>query len=679
MVLPEKTSSFPVALVLGAPPVIGKKLAEILSTQNLAVQTAPTPALDPSYVFNFTPKPLPVSGKQLFFKIGSLSADELAVAAPQIATLMFRPGTDGQTFSFGKIGSPKLIFFFSLIILLPLISSFAQVFFSFQVLRSAKNQLEKGQFAAAASSAASSAAGFSAVKNDWRRLPVPGKIYEVLDLGESVSQLLYHAALFGQTSSDLFSSVTDLNRNFDLTSAVSVLKIELDQIITSLDFLTLKYPGLLPPVRQYLSLASRLLPQLPEILGQNSRQTYLVLLQNNTELRPSGGFIGSYALVSFEKGKLLNFKVFDVYSADGQLKGKITPPDEILHFLGQPNWYLRDSNWSPDFSLTAKRAAWFLEKETGQTVDGVIAIDLFLVKKLLAVTGPLKLVDFDDTVSADNFFQKAESQAEINFFPGSTQKRDYLSAASSALFENLTSRHPRQITPLLKALFAGFQEKHLQISFLALPQNENFQNKLFLVEANLGANKANYFLKRNLNVQIDLGKNGEQDTTLAVTYLNTSPGETWPAGRYKNYLRVFLPLNSRFLSASLNDGRTATVSAVLSEKVLKALSPDQFLIHEASESGLTTFGTLLEVPANSSKTFVFKYRPPQNLDYQKSTIPYNFQILKQAGTDSDPLSVVINYPPFLKPEAGLASGQQIRYNTVLSADKVFQILWTRLF
>jgi len=47
------------------------------------------------------------------------------------------------------------------------------------------------------------------------------------------------------------------------------------------------------------------------------------------ELRPGGGFIGSYAILSVDKGKITNFKIYDVYDADGQLKNHIEPPFAI--------------------------------------------------------------------------------------------------------------------------------------------------------------------------------------------------------------------------------------------------------------------------------------------------------------------------------------------------------------
>jgi hypothetical protein len=93
--------------------------------------------------------------------------------------------------------------------------------------------------------------------------------------------------------------------------------------------------------------AKAILATTPEVIGLGGRRKYAVLFQNNMELRATGGFIGSLAILSFENGKLYDMPIFDVYDADGQLKGRRPPARSDI--LGEANWYLRDSNFDPDF------------------------------------------------------------------------------------------------------------------------------------------------------------------------------------------------------------------------------------------------------------------------------------------------------------------------------------------
>ena len=142
--------------------------------------------------------------------------------------------------------------------------------------------------------------------------------------------------------------------------------------------------------------------RLPYLLGNDKTKTYLILFQNNMELRPTGGFIGSFSLVKFSKGKMVDMPVYDVYTADGQLKGYVEPPTPIRDFLGEANWFLRDSNWDPDFAISAQRAEWFLNKELEIGVDGVVGIDLEIIRSLIKIVGPIKLIDFNQTIDENN-------------------------------------------------------------------------------------------------------------------------------------------------------------------------------------------------------------------------------------------------------------------------------------
>ena len=113
----------------------------------------------------------------------------------------------------------------------------------------------------------------------------------------------------------------------------------------------------LTDIRKALSYGESLLLLYPRLAGFDGPKRYLVLLQNSNELRPTGGFIGSIGKLLFDEGKMRDFTIQDVYAVDGQLKGHIDPPGPIRDLLNQEHWYLRDSNWDPDFTQSGARAA----------------------------------------------------------------------------------------------------------------------------------------------------------------------------------------------------------------------------------------------------------------------------------------------------------------------------------
>src|SRR3989344_4815852 len=216
---------------------------------------------------------------------------------------------------------------------------------------------------------------------------------------------------------------------------------------------------------------------LAQLVMTSGKVTYLVLLQNNTELRPGGGFIGNFALVEIEDKKIKDISVEDIYTIDGQLKEKLEPPKELKDKLGVDNFYLRDSNWSLDFELNAQTARDFYKKETGCDVDGVVAIDLTFIQDLLSKMGPLKLTDYNEEITAQTLFERGEYYSEIGFFPGSTQKKSFFSALTNSLIakiidgltaidtekDQLTSYQAPWLALLLSAKDA-LAQKHLMLS-----------------------------------------------------------------------------------------------------------------------------------------------------------------------------------------------------------------------
>ncbi|MFZ5982031.1 MAG: DUF4012 domain-containing protein, partial [Patescibacteria group bacterium] len=134
-----------------------------------------------------------------------------------------------------------------------------------------------------------------------------------------------------------------------------------------------------------------------DILGGNGPRKYLFLFQNNNEMRPTGGFIGTYALLDIFDGRIKRLKVDGIFNPDGQLREKVVPPAPIQKISAA--WSLHDSNWWPDFPTSAEKASWFWEKTGGPTVDGVIAMTPEVIKKLLEITGPIELPEYGKWIS----------------------------------------------------------------------------------------------------------------------------------------------------------------------------------------------------------------------------------------------------------------------------------------
>lgn len=422
---------------------------------------------------------------------------------------------------------------------------------------------------------------------------------------------------------------------------------------------------------------------LPEAVALDGKKDYLVILQNNNELRPAGGFIGSFAKVSFEAGKLKKMEVNDTYAIDGQLNMHVEPPKEIKEDLGQKDFFLRDSNWEPDFPTSARQVQWFYTKETGERVEGIVALDISAMEDLLSTLGPLDLPDYNEKVSADNLFEKAISHAEVNFFPGTQAKKSFLTALTTGLFNKLFFLSNQNWPGIVTSLGRSLETKHMSIylndpklfSYIisqnwggVLPRPTDLTNGSVLdflapVEANLGANKANYYLDRSYNLETEIGRNGEVNQRLRVAYTNRSPSDVFPAGTYKNGMRVYLPAGT---------------------KLSKALWGEQDITNNISsfaDYGRTGYSFLIELAPKEQKTLVLDYTPPLKLSFVDNKATYRLDVVKQAGTLQDPFVWNVTYPINMRLSSNQAqalSPQEQTIRTDLSTDRTFKLEFNRL-
>ncbi len=415
------------------------------------------------------------------------------------------------------------------------------------------------------------------------------------------------------------------------------------------------------------------LPVWEYVLGVGGeKREFLVLLQNEMEIRPTGGFIGSVGFLSFQDGQFLDFSIKDVYSLDGQLKGHVDPPEELEKYLGEPGWYLRDANWDPDFSKSVTDINWFLEKETGKKVDGVIGMNLAVAEKIVGVVEKVYIPDYEEEITVENLYEQAELYSENKFFPGSSQKATFLGMLGKVLLEEVRLLGPDGYLKLGEALLGSLEEGELMISFnkgegveesrrilsdtgwdgqlqkVSCSKSGCGVNYLHINEANVGVNKANYFLKRGVEQVVDLRVDGFS-SVVKINYENTARTSAWPAGDYKAYVRVYVPRKSKVDWVKIGGE---------GEEGLKISGDD---LSEKTVGDKKELGFLLKVPVSEKRKVEVKY----SLDFSKAgeSLSFIYYLQKQAGWGNrTPFSLVISVPegwnPLqVYPEATIVSGK----------------------
>lgn len=490
----------------------------------------------------------------------------------------------------------------------------------------------------------------------------------------------------------------------DLSTVMGLVSAQLESLgeIRSFPFQFISGSTVIPLAQSQVSRALLQVSQARSLLslyraggGFDGKKTYLLLFQNSMELRPTGGFIGSLATSLVENGRMEPLQIQDVYTVDGQLKGHIDPPIPIRELLNQEHWYLRDSNWNPDFRVSGEKAAWFYEKETGVNVDGVIAVSTPLLTALLEAIGPVQLSDYNDRITKDNFFGKSLFYTNADFFPGSTQKKDFLASLGTALLGELitvrTDKGNAVFQAISQALAAGdiqfwFPESKLQglveqagwagkrseTTSCQLGDTPCAVNSIAIIEANMGVNKVNAYIRRTMKSRVDIDEQGVIDGSVTIAFENSSTNDAaiTGGGVYLNYLRGFFPRDTLIVSVT-QDGREIVPKQGNARK-------QQYPYRDphAVEDGQTVVSLAHTVVPMSSRTITIRYQLATPLTFTGNKGVFMHILRKQPGVTQTAVDMAIGYPSSwvavpdqsdgVRSDNGfLANAKEVRYNTTL--------------
>lgn len=311
--------------------------------------------------------------------------------------------------------------------------------------------------------------------------------------------------------------------------------------------------------RQRLRGMTRTAAAFANAAGDTKPTDILVMFLNNTELRPGGGFFGTYGLARIAGGALRSFTTDDVYALDKEVVGILRrdPPAPFRQRGIVQYWYLRDANWSPDFAESSKTVLDFYAAERGPGQPKVvIGFTPTLAAAFLALTGPVTVegVRFD----AANIADELEYQVEKAYYDrGIPQERrkDIIAPLSRAVVARFAEVPLREAVRIASIVRTAVEERQL----MAYSTDPLFQgafeqvgaaghvapltagdDALLVVDANLGALKTDSVMERATTYALRPDARGGFIGTVTLTYRNTGTF-TWKTTRYQSYTRVYMP------------------------------------------------------------------------------------------------------------------------------------------
>lgn len=410
----------------------------------------------------------------------------------------------------------------------------------------------------------------------------------------------------------------------------------------------------------------RLAPLLPDLLGVDEPKTYLLLVQNNHELRATGGFITAVGRITLDKGRITELQIDDSYDIARHDVDHPLAPEPLQRYMGIEILFLRDANWSPDFPTTAQFARSLYAQDAGVLVDGVVSIDLRAVELLVGALAPLEVPGSDVALTGDNVMEQLikfwdqppgsesttddESEALLEREGWVLQRKDFIPLVAESAMDRLQSRNFNPVD-LINAIEAALSERAVQV-WLADPAAADLIAKqgwdgrlspapeadyLALVDTNMGYNKVNAALERALEYTVRWpdGPTAPAQATLSVTYRHPlhvidetclpKPdfGElasyTDQIGRcYFGYVRLYVPQESELVS--LEGVETESISSQLGER------------------GTQVFGGYFSLKPGEEHRVTFTYRLPTHITPEN----YRLVIQRQAGASPLPIQVRVD-------------------------------------
>jgi hypothetical protein len=333
----------------------------------------------------------------------------------------------------------------------------------------------------------------------------------------------------------------------------------------------------LPAALGWIDTIQQLLPVAPTLLGIGTPTNYLIEVLDSTELRPGGGFIGNYGIATLSGGRLAGAHITDVVLLDRHFINTghaIHIPSAYKWFDIVRYWSLRDSNLDADFPTAAQYGEqnYLLEGGKGP-VQGVIAITPALIEHALAITGPIAVPEYHETVTAQNFIARihyhqlggkaAGEESSLIPSPGghSSLRKRFTELLSERLLARVRQLPSSDLSKFLLLMVNSLQSKDIQLYFnSAIAENllhryhldaaiqSPVGDGLFVVDANIAGNKANSFIVNTLDDRVTIDSQGNAIHRTTLQYAWTIAGRNYGATLYRDFVRVYAPPGSILLA-----------------------------------------------------------------------------------------------------------------------------------
>lgn len=406
---------------------------------------------------------------------------------------------------------------------------------------------------------------------------------------------------------------------------------------------------------EFVSQAKPLIKVLPDLLGAKTSKKYLVIFQNDKELRPTGGFITAYSIFSLDKGVIHVDKSDNIYNLDNTISGKPKAPEMLQKYLKVGTLNLRDSNTSPDF-IKSMEIFNSLYNKAGASVDvdGIIAVDTNVLVSTIKI--------LDDSVSAagQTFTTKTDPRCDCpqviyalednistplsldlrvsDLAAIQAGRKSIIGDLMYAIMEKALKSSPKVYWgPLMQDFIAQVNQKHILFNLYDAGAQQGIHavnadgkilteegDYLHINEANLGGAKSNIFVSKDVKQEYETS--GDEITkTVTVAWQNPFPASDCNLERgnlclnatLQDWVRIYVPKG-----AVLVDSKGSEIKMKTYEDL-----------------GKTVFEGFVLIRPKGTATLKVSYKLPSSVKFDP-TLPLLIQ--KQPGTYEEDYEIRVN-------------------------------------
>ncbi len=410
--------------------------------------------------------------------------------------------------------------------------------------------------------------------------------------------------------------------------------------------------------------AKPLLRNIPNILGKDKEKTYLILFQNDKELRATGGFLTSYAVFVIKDGKLKVGKSEDIYTLDQTISSHpVAPPEILTYHKNVSQFYIRDSNLSPDLVKSIGLFNSLYDKSSDKVnYDGIFTLDSKVLVDMLKIYGDTEADGVRFSANKDprcdcpqvlyTLFDLVDRP--VNYVK--ENRKGILGDLMFALLNKALGFSPsKYYGTLMQTMYKNLQEKHILLYFTdrqlqTSVEKINFAGRirdfngdyLHINNVNFAGAKSNLFISEVVDSKTKTGSS-EIEREVSIEFRNPYPhsdcnlerGGLCLNAQLRNWIRFYVPKGSKLVKFEGSETQVKTYV----------------------DLDKTVFEGFLRINPLGFAKVNLKYTLPKSV----STNPYQLMVQKQPGVDTQKLKVEVDgkklYDNLFNTDKILSTGQ----------------------